>query len=193
MKVRAHSGGSSRGIALAMCLSVTFLVDAQSPSHKEKSEVHVNKHLAALAKKGDVDSILQLANSNTEVEHDRLTYKWLLLAKDFGHANADDAMSEFLEFSTLRYDDEQIEKATAQCELGLDYLAGRAGVPHSKDLAVRHLRESLPLLVAGVDLKSGDGGTSDSSQWLRSLLRLYPELAHGISEAALADVLAELQ
>ena len=49
------------------------------------------------------------------------------------------------------------------------------------------------MLVVGVDLESGDGDTNDSSKWLRSLLRLNPELAQGVGEAVLAEVLAELK
>ncbi len=98
---------------------------------------------ARWAKEGDIDSLLGLATYDGRDDGDGLALKWLLAAVDFGHAQADEAIDDLLEASSLRFDDDQFTQGSAHWELGLAYLSAAEGLPRDLVCAKRHLLAAL--------------------------------------------------
>jgi hypothetical protein len=99
-------------------------------------------HLAALAMRGDINVLFGLMDGVVESERDALAYKWLSVASDFGHSDADDMMDDMQETSSLRYDDDQLETGNAHWELGLAYLTGTEGLPRDLEKARSQLQNA---------------------------------------------------
>ena len=106
------------------------------------------KKLLAWAKKGDVDSLLELCSApggdeddeaDVDTEGDETAYKWLLVAADFGHKKAGKTASDMLEWSSLRYDDGALVQGLIHLELGQAYLSGADGLPKDEKKARTHL------------------------------------------------------
>jgi hypothetical protein len=91
---------------------------------------------------GNVDALFAMMDLDSSSDADRQAYKWLCVASDFGHREADLRVSDVLEVSSLRYDDDGYEQASAHFELGLAYLEGGEGLPEDLRLARRHLAEA---------------------------------------------------
>jgi hypothetical protein len=106
---------------------------AKQPATKQQKASP--EHLAALAMRGDINVLFGLMDGVAESERDALAYKWLSVASDFGHTDADDMMDDLQEASSLRYDDDQLETGNAHWELGLAYLTGTDGLPRDLDKA----------------------------------------------------------
>ena len=101
---------------------------------------------------------------------DRLAYKWMCAASDFGHEEADEHLGDLLEVTSLRYDDDGYQVASAHWELALAYAAGEEGLPLDLALADKHLTEALTY--HDVETVSGLAGSRDSA--LAALARLSP-------------------
>lgn len=111
------------------------------------------KKLFVLAKAGKIEAIFKLvgvaADGGDEDEDeddpgdtgeaDDLAYKWLQVAADFGHEEAEEAADDMLETSSLRYDDGQMVQGLIHLELGEQYLAGKGPLPVDFEHARRHL------------------------------------------------------
>jgi hypothetical protein len=113
------------------------------------------KKLLEAAKAGDVEKIFELAGGGGgggddddadddegggANEADGLAYKWLLVAGDFGHADADEAADDMLETSSFRYDDDHMMQGLVHLELGEAYLAGGDGLAVDLEKARAHLQ-----------------------------------------------------
>lgn len=106
----------------------------------------------ALAKKGDLDALSELAYAGVDAdpededadtsEADALALKYLLVALDFGHADAEDAIADLFEATSLRYDDDQFVAGETHLELGTSYLLGRDGLAKDLTLARTHLEQA---------------------------------------------------
>lgn len=97
--------------------------------------------LFELAKRGKVDALMNTFRLEDD-DSDRLAYKWLSAAEDFGF-DASAEIRHLLELSNLRYDDEHFETASAHWELATAYLEGGAGLPCNLKLAKNHLDKAL--------------------------------------------------
>ena len=95
--------------------------------------------LARMAIAGDIEGLFGLMDGEPDGDRDVLAYKWLAVASDFGHEEADDAIDDLLEASSLRFDDDQFLTGNAHWELGLAYLGGRDGLPRDLDRAREQL------------------------------------------------------
>lgn len=105
----------------------------------------------AFARKGDLAAIMKATGHNgypegyldrgPETEGDADAYKWMLVAADFGHAEAKNVVDNLLELSSLRYDDGSLVTGQIQYDLGLDYLSGLNGLPTDFTKAKKHLRK----------------------------------------------------
>lgn len=130
---------------------------------------------AALARRGRLRALAALENA-------RDAYKWLCAARDFGHEEADDYVSDVLEVTSLRFDDSRYETAAAHWELATAYLEGTDGLPLDLKLAARHLElafeqhRSLDLLNAGLA----------SAYSAEALLDRLPEEARAVLQDGLA-------
>ncbi|MBO6939366.1 MAG: hypothetical protein JJ863_30630 [Deltaproteobacteria bacterium] len=91
---------------------------------------------------GNIDALWALMDLDSSSDADRQAYKWLCVASDFGHREADERIGDVLEVSSLRYDDDGYEQASAHFELGLAYLEGGEGLPEDLRLARQHLEEA---------------------------------------------------
>lgn len=100
------------------------------------------QHLLALAREGDVEPLLHLCDIDGDGEGDILAYKWLTVASDFGHADADDLIDDVLEVSSLRYDDDNFVVGGIHFELGMAYLTGGDGLPLNLDTGRLHLADA---------------------------------------------------
>jgi TPR repeat protein len=101
-----------------------------------------SEQLAQLAKAGDLQLLFGLMDGSADSNRDVLAYKWLAVASDFGHEEADDMIGDLLEASSLRYDDDQFETGNAHWELGLAYLTGTEGLPKDLEKARAHLADA---------------------------------------------------
>jgi len=97
---------------------------------------------AALARAGHLDAIWELVDCNVASQNDRDAYKWLCLAKDFGHEEAGELIGDVLEVSSMRYDDDGGEQAAAHWELAVAYLCGDHDLPVDLVRANRHLEQA---------------------------------------------------
>ncbi|MFC4040463.1 hypothetical protein ACFO1B_18680 [Dactylosporangium siamense] len=95
------------------------------------------QQLLTLARAGDLEPILHLCD--LDGHGDLLAYKWLTVAADFGHDDADDLIDDVLQVTSLRYDDDSSLTGEVHFELGVAYLTGGDGLPVDPELARRHL------------------------------------------------------
>lgn len=86
--------------------------------------------------------LLTLMSGIDKDTRDTTAYKWLSVASDFGHEEADDVIDDLLESSSLRYDDNQFLTGSAHWELGLAYLAGKDGLPRDLEKARAQLADA---------------------------------------------------
>jgi hypothetical protein len=92
------------------------------------------------AREGNVELLYQLMDGDSSKSNDRDAYKWLWAARDFACKKIDLLISDLEEVSSLRYDDNGIERALAHWELGLDYLQGQHGLSVDFESAEKHLK-----------------------------------------------------
>jgi hypothetical protein len=98
-----------------------------------------------------------------------LAYKWLCIAADHGHDEADDMIEDLLNGSMLAYDDDRVVVGSIHFELGLAYLRGAEGLPADHELGRGHLEEAReahwPWTAQGADEVIGEArGTLDAEQ-----------------------------
>ena len=103
------------------------------------------------ARKGDLAAIMKATGHNDypegyadrgpETEGDADAYKWMLIAEDFGHAEAKNVVDNLLGLSSLRYDDGGLVTGQIHYDLGLDYLSGLNGLPTDFAQAKKHLHK----------------------------------------------------
>lgn len=147
-----------------------------------KKKVASEDTLLALARDGKVDAIVEVCDLDTASDNDRLVYKWLCAASDFGHAEkANAAIDDIMEWSSLRYDDDQYETSSAHWELAAAYLEGTDGLPRDLTLAKQHLEQAFVLH----DLDGLSNGTARKYDAKLILARLTGE-----PKALLEDILA---
>jgi hypothetical protein len=130
------------------------------------------RDLAAGAREGDFDGLFALADqarADPEVDADVLLYKWLCVAADFGHEEADELIEDLMEVSSLRFDDDGFAVGSAHFELGLAYLSGEDGLPlnlehgraHLEEAVLRHwpagIQEAHTVLAEARETLSGEG------------------------------------
>jgi TPR repeat protein len=106
---------------------------------KQSGKPPTDAALLAFAKAGDCDGIFRALEPLDEEERDDAAYKWLAIASDFGHAEADEYMDGMLEGSSLRYDDDQMVVGGIHFELGAAYLTGTDGLDRDVEKARAHL------------------------------------------------------
>ncbi len=108
--------------------------------------------LLAYAREGKLDAILLATGHNEpdgfydngpEAEGDPEAYKWLLIARDFGHAEADKVLDDLRSISSLRYDDGNLVTGIIEYQLGLAYLRGSEGLAIDFAKADLHLRSGV--------------------------------------------------
>ncbi|WP_412543228.1 hypothetical protein R8Z50_12370 [Longispora sp. K20-0274] len=98
-----------------------------------------------MARRGDLDALARLSDGDPDGDGDLLAYRWLNVARDFGHPAADELIDDLLEVSSLRYDDDQFAVGSEHFGLGVAYLVGRHGLPVDPERAGRHLEEAREL------------------------------------------------
>lgn len=144
----------------------TPVTQAAARSTEAAGQVPVD--YAALARTGDLDSLFGLMDLDARTTNDRLAYKWLCAASDFGHEAAEDRIAEVLEVSSLRYDDDAYETAAAHWELACAYLEGTDGLPIDLVLARKHL----VVAFENHDLATINAGTNEHYSPATLLLKL---------------------
>ncbi len=106
----------------------------------------MSAELLALAKKGELEALLELAYADVDEEAteeaDALAFKWLTIALDFGHTDAEDMIADLYESSSLRYDDDQFVAGETHLELGVAYLLGSDGLAKDLAKAKEHLEQA---------------------------------------------------
>jgi hypothetical protein len=107
------------------------------------TDARPGEQLAAMARQGDVEGLMALADFDPEGDGDGLAYKWLCVASDFGHSAADEAIVDLMEGSSLRFDDDRFATGNAHFELGVAYLAGGNGLPVDLEKGRRHLETAV--------------------------------------------------
>lgn len=100
-----------------------------------------------LARKGDLDALLELAYADVEgeddtAEADARAYKWLVVALDLGHARAEDLIADLVEGTSLRFDDDQFIAGETHLDLGVAYLLGTDGLAKDLTKARDHLEQA---------------------------------------------------
>jgi TPR repeat protein len=100
----------------------------------------VSEHLVKLAQAGDLDALLARMEDVPEEDRDEAAYKWLNVAVDFGHGDADELIADLMEGSSLRFDDDQFLTGNAHWELGLAYLTAGDSLPKDLAKATTHLQ-----------------------------------------------------
>jgi hypothetical protein len=123
---------------------------------------------AEAARSGDLDGIFELMDQDGAEDNDRLAYKWLSAAADFGHEEAEERLDDLLEVSSLRYDDDGFIVAFAHWELGVAYLAGDHGLAVDLALGDKHLTEALSR--HSLDMVSGPAGEPSGPAAIRERL-----------------------
>jgi hypothetical protein len=111
----------------------------KSPKAKVILKPPTDAALLALAKAGDFDGLFRAVEPLDEEERDDAAYKWLAIASDFGHSEADEYMDGMLEGSSLRYDDDQMVVGGIHFDLGAAYLTGADGLDRDVEKARAHL------------------------------------------------------
>jgi hypothetical protein len=99
--------------------------------------VDVEDRLSERARAGDLDGLMALLDL---ADPGMLAYKWLQVASDFGHDEADDLIDAVLE-SLLHTDDDDFVTGQAHFELGVAYLTGGHGLPVDHSRGREHLTE----------------------------------------------------
>jgi hypothetical protein len=96
--------------------------------------------LLTVAQAGDIEGLLELAYRTPSEESHGVAYKWLAVASDFGHEEADEMIDVLLE-GPLHADDDNFVSGHAHFELAVSYLIGRDGLPVDFDKARVHVAE----------------------------------------------------
>src|ERR1700738_4848127 len=104
------------------------------------SDQSLELRLSACARAGDIDGLLELVGENPSWEPEEAAYKWLNVASDFGHDEADDMIDSVVEGS-LYADDDNYVTGHAHFELAVSYLTGGSGLPVDYDKARKPLKE----------------------------------------------------
>ncbi len=94
---------------------------------------------AKLAKAGELEELMELADGD---EGDAEAYKWLSVAVDFGHEDAEALIEDLLGGGPLHDDDDQLVTGNAHLELGVAYLTGAEGLPKDLTRAALHLEKA---------------------------------------------------
>jgi hypothetical protein len=128
---------------------------------------------AALADQGDVEPLLALRTTS-----ERLAYKWLYVAGDLGHAEADPHVATLLAADTGGH-----EKAAAHWELACAYLEGTDGLPVDLVRAKHHLERAF----AKHDLASINQALGASYSPAKLLLKLQGD-AWTVLQTALVNI-----
>ncbi len=105
-----------------------------------KKKTEAGHDYAKIAKKGELEPLRALASDGNDAAAARLAYKWLTVAVDFGHEDAEDEAEEMLDAKAIGGDDDGAHAGAAHWELAAAYLAGDEGLPAKLELAQRHLR-----------------------------------------------------
>ena len=136
---------------------------------------------AAWAAAGDLEALAAIADGDAASKADRVAYKWLAAAADFGHDEAEDLIEDLLETSSLRYDDSRLEQGAAHWELAVAYLAGEEGLPVDLRRAQEHLEQAFEAGAAFASARR-DAGLEDATASLAAI-------NDGTGERYAADVL----
>jgi hypothetical protein len=139
---------------------------------------------AKLARDGDLDALVDAVRGTPGRDVDRRVFRWLCVAADFGHEDADDLISDLLEHTSLRYDDSGFEQAAAYWELALAYLRGADGLDRDLDLAETYLDLAFRHRPGYEVLGEINGGTKESYS-AREALDGLDEGAREVLERAL--------
>ena len=115
----------------------------KKPAAKPKVVAAEPAQFAELAMAGKTRELLNLLVHVPEDDRDETAYKWLVVASDFGHEDADDVIGDLLEGSSLRYDDDQFVTGNAHWELGLAYLTAGEHLPRDLEKARTQLVSAL--------------------------------------------------
>jgi hypothetical protein len=147
-----HSLLAAFALAVLGCTSEP--VPAPNPPKLETAQMDTSKAddatLLAFARSGNLAAILLATgheepdgfyDSGPQTEGDGDAYLWLLVARDFWHAEADGVLGNLLELSSLRYDDGGLVTGTIEYQLGLVYLTGGRGLAIDLAKAELHLRK----------------------------------------------------
>jgi hypothetical protein len=105
----------------------------------------LSSRLLALARAGDLDALIELAYADGEGDDEVAAgnaYKWLAVASDFGHGEADDLIDD-LHNGPLHADDDNYISGHVHFDLAVSYLTGGDHLPVDFDRAREHLREML--------------------------------------------------
>jgi hypothetical protein len=137
---------------------------------------HVPKLLAA-AKAGDLDELFELVSAAADegqCDPDETAYKWLHVALDVGHQEAEERLEDLECGSSLRFDDGQMLVGLIHLELGEAYLRGSDGLPIDDALARQHLT-----FAASVKVHE----TTDVAQGFPELRRTLSDSARAVFDA----------
>lgn len=108
----------------------------------DMTDQDVETRLSALARAGDIGHLMELIDgvlgpAEDPYEAFGLAYKWLTVASDSGHDEADEMIESTL--TALYADDDNFVTGHAHFELAVLYLTGRHGLPVDFDKARTHV------------------------------------------------------
>ena len=139
----------------------------------------MSEHLVKLAQAGDLDALLARMDDVPEEDRDEAAYKWLNVAVDFGHGEADERIADLMEGSSLRFDDDQFLTGNAHWELGLAYATGGESLPKDVGKATTHF-EAAHDCGYPMSIETGDEMIADARKQLtgdarKAFAAIYPE------------------
>lgn len=100
----------------------------------------LDRQIATAARTGDLDVLMELVSQHPSEDAAFLLYKWLNVASDFGHDEADELIDSLLE-SELHADDDQFVSGHAHLELATAYLTGGDELEVDFDRGRTHVHE----------------------------------------------------
>jgi hypothetical protein len=118
-----------------------------------KDKLETQRFLMA-AQTGDFDVINELTQDQNSHEQLEMALFWLLLANDYGHADASVHLNCILETTILRYDDEGFALGQAHYDLMLAHLLGDVGMRHDHGKAALHAAEICAMFNTNMDFEA---------------------------------------
>jgi len=124
------------------------------PSMNPYVELPTQTQLHNWAKSGDMDAIYRLTVDHQDQERVSLALLWFLVAQDYGHSAAGEAVNDLLETTILRYDDDGFALGFAHYDLLLAYLIGDLGLAPDFDKAAGHSESICAVFNSTLDIKA---------------------------------------
>jgi hypothetical protein len=140
----------------------------------------LDRQIATAARTGDLDVLMELVSQHPSEDEAFLLYKWLNVASDFGHDEADELVESLLN-SELHAADDQFVSGQAHLELATAYLTGRDHLEIDFDRGRTHVHE--------MRARSYPDGVQDAAQLLDNARAGMSPGARAVFDRALTEPL----